>query len=58
MVLCMSTRAAGLAWGAGAWGEGKPGECFLKATVVVIVVWSHCVIVCLCLKDDVIVEFE
>ena len=57
-VLCMSTRAAGLAWGAGVRGEGEPGECFLKAAAVVVVVWSHCVIVHLHLKDDVIVEFE
>jgi len=46
----MSTRVAGFAWGAGAQGEGKPGECILDAATVVV--WSHCVIVCLHCKDD------
>ena len=49
---------AGLAWGAGAHGEGEPGECFLEAAAVIVVVWGHCVIVLLCLKDDVVVESE
>ena len=58
MALCMSTRVAGLAWGAGAHGEGEPGKCFLKAAAVIVIVWGHCVIVHLRLKDDVIVESE
>jgi len=38
MALCMNTRVAGLGWGAGAWGEGKPGECLLEAAAVIVVV--------------------
>ena len=49
---------AGLAWGAGARGEGEPGKCFLEAATVVVVVWSRCVIVRLRLEDDVVVEPE
>ncbi|EDR03870.1 uncharacterized protein LACBIDRAFT_331106 [Laccaria bicolor S238N-H82] len=37
-------EVAGLAWGAGAWGEGEPGECFLEAAAVVVVDQRHCVI--------------
>ena len=58
MALCVSTGVAGLAWGAGACGEGEPGKCFLEAAAVIVIVWVHCVIVCLHLKDDVIVESE
>ena len=58
MALCVSTGVAGLAWGAGAGGEGEPGKCFLEAAAVIVVVWGHCVIVHLRLKDDVVVESE